>query len=179
MKIAIIGYSGSGKSTLAQALAVAYNAPALYLDQVHWLPGWVERPAAEEQGMVERFLDQQDSWVIDGNYPSLSYERRMAEADQIVFLNFSRWRCLARVARRYLENRGKTRLSMAADCLEKLDGEFIRWVLWDGRTRRKRDQYAALAARYPDKMVILRTPAQLDAFRRRSLAQRAAARRGR
>lgn len=48
MKIAIIGYSGSGKSTLAQALAVAYNAPALYLDQVHWLPGWVERPAAEE-----------------------------------------------------------------------------------------------------------------------------------
>ena len=68
MKIAILGTSGSGKSTLAKQLGEQCGAPVLHLDAVHFLPGWVERAPEEEKTILSRFLDEHDSWVIDGNY---------------------------------------------------------------------------------------------------------------
>ena len=100
MRIAVIGYSGSGKSTLAARLGAAYGVPVLHLDSVHWLPGWVERPREEEKALVRAFLDQNASWVIDGNYSTLYYEERLEKADRIVFLNFNRFICLHRAAKR-------------------------------------------------------------------------------
>ena len=79
MKIAVIGYSGSGKSTLAAALGKEYGADVLHLDSVHFLPGWKERPDEEKRRVVEAFLDSHDSWVIDGTYTKLFYERRTEE----------------------------------------------------------------------------------------------------
>ena len=85
MKVAIIGHSGCGKSTIAAWIAKKRRLPLLHLDKVHWLPGWIERPKEEEQKIVREFLDSHDSWVIDGNYHSMEYERRMQEADRISF----------------------------------------------------------------------------------------------
>ena len=51
MKIAILGTSGSGKSTLAKRLGETYGLPVLHMDTVHFLPGWVERPFAEEEAL--------------------------------------------------------------------------------------------------------------------------------
>ncbi len=65
MKVAIIGYSGCGKSTLAKYIGKKCKVPVLHLDQVHWLPGWQERGQADSEGMVEKFLDENSSWVID------------------------------------------------------------------------------------------------------------------
>ena len=62
------------------------------------------------------------------------YEEKMQQADQIIFLNFSAWNCLLRAFKRYLKYRGKVRESMAAGCPEQFNWEFIRWILWDGRT---------------------------------------------
>ena len=56
MKIAILGTSGSGKSTLAKRLGERYGLPVLHMDTVHFLPGWVERPFAEEEAIVRQFL---------------------------------------------------------------------------------------------------------------------------
>ena len=53
MKIAILGTSGSGKSTLAKRLGERYGLPVLHMDTVHFLPGWVERPFAEEEARSE------------------------------------------------------------------------------------------------------------------------------
>ena len=86
MKIAVIGYSGAGKSTLAAALGEKYSADVLHLDCVHFLPGWEIRSKEEKEELVRAFLDGHSEWVIDGNYTKLSFERRMLEADMIVFL---------------------------------------------------------------------------------------------
>ena len=109
MKIAVLGYSGAGKSTLARALASALDIPCLHLDQVHWLPGWTERAREESRQMVKDFLDQNSSWVIDGNYKSFCYEQRLEQADHIVFLNFPRLRCLWRAWRRSIRYRDRSR----------------------------------------------------------------------
>ena len=119
MKIAILGTSGSGKSTLAQKLGAAYNAPVLHLDAVHFLPGWVERPQEEMQALVQQFMDTHDSWVIDGHYSNVCYDRRLEEADQIIVLCFNRFVCLWRVICRWWENRGRVRSSSAPGCEEK------------------------------------------------------------
>lgn len=164
MKIAIIGYSGSGKSTLAEALGALYRAEVMHLDCVHFLPGWREREASEEQAIVARFLDTHDAWIIDGNYGKLLYERRLFEADKIIFLNFNRFSCLCRVLKRRLKYKGKTRASMAEGCEEKMDWEFIKWILRNGRTRQLKERYASVCARYKEKTAVISAQRELDAF---------------
>ena len=167
MKIVIRGYSGSGKSTLARRLAEQYGIPVLHLDRVHWTQNWTERDDAEKRQIVRDFLDGNDSWVIDGNYSSLYQERRLEEADQILLLLFDRFTCLHRVLRRYRRYKGKTRPDMGEGCEERVDAAFLRWVLWEGRSRKIRQNYAQIAAQYSEKTVILRNQRELDAWMRR------------
>ncbi len=94
MKIVVNGYSGSGKSTLARRLGELYQIPVLHLDTVHWLPGWEEKAEEQERSEVRAFMDRNASWVIDGNYRKLEYERRLQEADRIIFMDFNRFSCL-------------------------------------------------------------------------------------
>ena len=162
MKIAILGTSGSGKSTLAQTLGRKSGAAVLHLDTVHFLPGWVERPPDEENALVRQFLDTHTSWVIDGNYTKICYDRRMAEADQIIVLWFGRFTCLRRVIARWWANRGRVRSSSAPGCEEQIDLDFIRWVLYQGRSPQKREQMLRLGQQYPEKFVFLQNQRQLE-----------------
>ncbi|MEY8463014.1 DNA topology modulation protein [Streptococcus merionis] len=164
MKIAIIGYSGSGKSTLAQKLAQHYQIPKLHLDTLQFLPGWQERPKKLLCQDLARFLDTNDSWVIDGNYSFAHYERRMEEADQIIFLNFNRFNALWRAFKRAIKHRNKTRDSMAAGCPEKFDWEFIRWILWDGRSKQAKTRYHKLSENFPEKVIVLRNQREMNHF---------------
>lgn len=163
MKIAIVGYSGSGKSTLARALGQKYGAEVLHLDGVQFKPGWECRPEEEQAAMVEDFLNTHDSWVIDGNYSGLSYDRRMREADQIILLLFNRFASLRRVTKRYRQFRNTARPELPG-CQEKLDREFILWVLRDGRTKRARERYRNVAKTYAHKAVILKNQRQINRF---------------
>lgn len=163
MKLAVIGYSGAGKSTLAKALGQRCGCGVLHLDQVQFTANWKDRDRAEALAMVERFMER-DAWVIDGNYTAFLQARRLAEADQIVFLNFGRWTCLFRVFQRYRQFRRRTRDDMAEGCIEKLDAEFIWWVLRDGRTPEKRRQFDEIVSRYSEKVVILRDQSELDRY---------------
>ena len=164
MKIAVIGYSGSGKSTLAAALGEKYSTDVLHLDCVHFLPGWEIRPKEEKDEAVSSFLDSHTEWVIDGNYTKLSYERRMSEADRIIFLNFNRFNCFFRAYGRYLKFHGRSRRSIAEGCNEKFDLEFAKWILWKGRTGAARQRYAELEKRYPEQFTMIRNQRELDRF---------------
>ncbi|MCI8770072.1 MAG: AAA family ATPase [Lachnospiraceae bacterium] len=163
-KIAIIGYSGSGKSTLAQKLGKKYNCDVLYLDCVHWLPGWKERQKEDTKKIVSDFLDTHPSWVIDGNYKSVCFNRRMEEASHIIFLKFPIHICLYRAVKRYFTYRGQSRFSMADGCNEKIDKEFLWWIIHEGRDKTHQKRYQKLYEKYPKKLIVLKNPRAVKKF---------------
>lgn len=164
MKIAILGYSGSGKSTLAKELAAYYEAPVLFLDTVQFLPNWAERDQEEGRSIVFKFMQDNESWVIDGNYSGFLQKERLEQADRILLLTFPRWLCFYRALKRYFDNRNKTRESMATGCIEKMDLKFIWWILYGGRTKKRRDHYKGIASLYGDKALVLKSPRQVTAY---------------
>lgn len=168
MKIEIMGYSGSGKSTLCRKLAELYQVPAMHIDSVHFLSNWEVRPEEEKQNIVTTFLNSNsDGWIIDGNYTKLSYKRRVEEADVVIQLLFGRLNCLFRCFKRFHTYKGKSRPDMAAGCNEKMDWEFIKWILWEGRSRKAQDRYKQIQKQYPDKVVVIRNQKQLNEYMRK------------
>ena len=167
MKIAVLGYSGSGKSTLADILAKRYALPCLHLDSVFWSAGWTEREHAEALRMVSDFL-QKDHWVIDGNYRSLFQKERLADADQILLLQFPRFLCLYRAFKRFFQNRGTTRPDMAEGCSEKIDAEFVWWILYKGRRKAVWERYRKIREQYPGKVQVLKSSRQMKRYLNRS-----------
>ena len=164
MKIAVMGHSGAGKSTLARELDRRYGCPVLHLDQVQFLPGWEERDREEACALVEDFLDRHDSWVIDGSYPSLCQQRRLREADQVLFLDYGRWTCLFRALGRLWRYRGRARPDMAEGCPERIDGAFLRWLLWEGRTVQRRQRHRQALAQCGGRAIVIKDQRQLDRY---------------
>ncbi|MGX6961253.1 DNA topology modulation protein [Vagococcus xieshaowenii] len=163
MKIAIIGYSGSGKSTLAKAISQKINIPLLHLDTVQFEANWQERDNKEANTIVKQFMAQKD-WIIDGNYSKFFKEERLEKADTIIILAFSRWACLKRVIKRYFKYRKTSRPDMAEGCREKLDGEFIWWVLYRGRKKQPMKDFIKIQQIYSDKTIILHNQQELDDY---------------
>ena len=164
MKIAVMGYSGSGKSTLAKALGKKHGCEVLHLDTVQFLPNWVIRPRDEAKAQVRSFLDSHTDWVIDGNYSKWYREERVESADMVVLMLFPRFVSLWRCYRRYRKYRNTTREDMAQGCNEKLDWEFITWILWKGRTKKARQYYRELSKRQDKHIVVLKSQRDIDSF---------------
>lgn len=163
MKIAVMGYSGSGKSTLTKQLAERYQLPYLYLDTVWFRENWQERGLEEARAQTAAFLRKKD-WVIDGNYGKLYREERLEQADLVVYLAFPRLLCLFRAFRRHRMYRGRRRESAAVGCEEKMDAEFIWWILYQGRRPAIRAQRHAWEKQYGAKMVVLKSPRALKSW---------------
>lgn len=163
MKIAVLGYCGAGKSTLARALGERYGLPVLHFDTTQFTPNWQERDRDEAHRMVHAFMENPE-WVIDGNYTKFEFERRLEEADKIIMVDLPRLACLVRAWKRYFRYRGKSRPDMAEGCDEKMDLEFMWWILWKGRTRRKRERHRAIQAAYPEKTVVLKSQRDIDRY---------------
>ena len=136
-KIMIIGGSGAGKSTLAKNLDTLLNIPVYHLDAYYWKPGWQSIERTEIKRLQQSFVAE-DSWIIDGNY-SATMDIRLQAADTVIFLNYSTTRRLFRVIKRRIQYNGKTRPDMGKDCPEKIDWEFLNWVI-----RFKKDKVPAI-----------------------------------
>lgn len=163
MKIAILGFSGSGKSTMAKNFGKYYDIPVLHLDTVKFLPNWVDRDREEGRSIVWGFM-KNDSWVIDGNYSDFYQKERLEQADKIIFLDFSRRVCMYRALKRYFKNRNTTREDMAKGCIEKMDLEFIWWILHEGRTKEKKGSYKQIQKEFQDKITVLKNPKEVELF---------------
>lgn len=130
MNILVLGCSGGGKSTTARKLAQILNLRIVHLDLLFWKPGWVARDVDETTELVKKELEI-DGWVIDGNH-HFCYLQRVENADILVWVDISRWRCLFNVCFRVLKYRGKVRPSMTEGCDEKVDVEFLSYI-WNFR----------------------------------------------
>ena len=160
-----MGYNGSGKSTLARALGRRYGCPVLYLDTIQFEANWRERDRREAEALATAFLNENESWVIDGSYMHrFSFQRRCEEADWIIQLLLPRRACLCQAVKRYFQNRGKVRDSMAAGCVEKFDFEFLCWLLWEGRTAARREEFQRIAVQYPEKVRVCLSPREAAAL---------------
>lgn len=168
MKIAILGYSGSGKSTLAKFLGETYKIPVLHLDTVQFIEDWEERNYEEGLAIVAKIMAE-DNWVIDGNYTKFYQAERLAAADQIIFVQFSRWATLKRIIQRRIKYHKQSRPDMAEGCDEKLDWEFLWWVVYEGRTKERREHYQAIEQGYADKCLTIKNQKELDAFYQKTL----------
>lgn len=164
MKILIIGYSGGGKSTLANFLSDYYSIPKLHLDQVYFLPNWRPRPEEEFNQAIKTFLASHQDWVIDGVYSRFLFKERLDAADQIIFLDFSRWTAFVRLLKRFLTYHGKTRPSAPVGCKEKFDWAFIKFVLLTSRKPKRQELYSEISLNYPNKFVTISNQKELDGF---------------
>jgi hypothetical protein len=53
---------------------------------------------------------------------------------------------------------------MADNCPEKMDMEFIKWILLDGRSKEKKEEYAETIRKYNEKTIILRNKKEVASF---------------
>ena len=126
-RILVLGNSGSGKSTLTRQLSVALGLPAVHLDAFFWRPGWTETPRDEWDARMPE-LCAGERWVQDGNY-ARSLPQRLGRADTVVLFDRPTVVCLWRVVCRWWQYRGVSRPDLAPGCPEKIDLDFIGWVL--------------------------------------------------
>ncbi len=138
-RIMVVGISaGAGKSTFARRLGEILGFPVVHLDTLYWKPGWVEAPVQEFRAAQEKAV-QEESWIMEGNY-SDTFEIRMRCADTLIYLELPLYVCLFRVMKRRVMNAGKTRPDMTPGCKEKIDWDFLKFILTTYYPRKKKMQ---------------------------------------
>jgi adenylate kinase family enzyme len=90
VKVAVIGNAGGGKSTMARALATARHLPYHAVDKLQWRPGWTPVPEEEFTQAHEAILAT-ERWIIDGWGPRAAIEKRLDQADTIIFVDHPLW----------------------------------------------------------------------------------------
>ncbi len=100
-KIVIFGNSGSGKSTLAKSLEKDRNLTHLDLDTLAWESGKnpTRKPLLESYNIIEGFIRDNDSWVIEGCYSDL-IEHVIPFVSEVIFLNPTTQQCIANARNR-------------------------------------------------------------------------------
>ncbi|MEM9356394.1 MAG: DNA topology modulation protein FlaR [Pseudomonadota bacterium] len=126
-RIMVIGGSRSGKSTLAQRIGAITGLPVIHVDKMYWKAGWVLREANETKRLVIEAA-REETWILDGNNSS-TFQQRADRADAIIFLDLPTWLRFTRVVWRTVAYYGRSRPDMTEGCTERLDYDFMKWVL--------------------------------------------------
>ena len=98
-RIIIIGTTGAGKSTLGRKLAAKHGLAYTDLDDLHWLPGWQERPRDDFNAKLKEAVTPA-GWVLAGNYMSRVPEIAWPLADTLIWLDIPFWPNFLALAKR-------------------------------------------------------------------------------
>ena len=100
-RIAIFGRAG--KSSLGEAIATHRNVPHIDIDDIHHMPGWIERPTEGIRQIIEARMDAAtEGWVYNGNHRPVR-EVVMARADTVIIIDLPWPIMLARYFKRSLK----------------------------------------------------------------------------
>ena len=127
-RIAIIGMPGAGKSTVARFLGGLLGLPVEHVDLHYWKAGW-QKHTAEEWAAIHVQLISQPQWIIEGCALKSSFLERVSAADLVVYLRFSRIRCLWHVIKRAVLSRFYQIPDQPVDCPHYLPWRLIKY-LW-------------------------------------------------
>ncbi|MYL31771.1 topology modulation protein [Halobacillus halophilus] len=165
-RVMIVGVSsGVGKSTLAREMGKRLDLPVHHLDTLHWEPGWKEAEpdvfAARQKAVAAG-----DKWIIEGNYRP-TYDIRAARADTIVYVELPLRVCLYRVVKRWWKFRGRSRPDLGPGCEERLDYDFLKFIVttYHRRKREMQERLLSFQLENPSSEVIqIRSQRETAAF---------------
>jgi len=130
-RIWITGSSGSGKTTLANTIGRKLNIPVYYNDKIYWMENWQERPANEQIEIATK-ISEKDKWIYEGNrLGDCKKDGRFNRCDTIIFLEMNRLICLYRFIRRYYQHKGTARPGISEGCIERIDMDIVKYILFD------------------------------------------------
>lgn len=98
-KILITGTTCTGKTTLGRKLSAKTSIPQLDLDDIHFLPNWVEKESDVFIQDVNIALENHQNWIVTGSYQSLLKDTVWQQATLIVWLDYP----LHLILRRYFK----------------------------------------------------------------------------
>jgi len=157
--------SGVGKSTFARRLGDILKIDVYHLDTMYWKTGWIEASLDEFRSVQEKIVEN-GQWIIEGNYTN-TYDVRVERADTIIYLELPLYVCLYRVFKRFFQHIGKTRPDMTIGCNEKLDWQFIKFILTTYKNRKTvmRERLEYFANTDPrNKIYILKSKSEIQEY---------------
>ena len=160
-RILVIGCPGSGKTRLAKLLGEKLDLPVVHLDNLWWTDGWQNVSREEFDARLEEVLEG-ERWIIDGNF-SRTMPLRLQHCDTIVYLDYSRWQCLAGMTQRVIANYGKSRPDMGGNCPERFDPEFVKFI-WNFNKNNRSMNYTWIAQAKHAKAIVLKNRKEAKRF---------------
>ncbi len=125
-RVLVIGCAGAGKSTFSKKLAQNTGLPLVFLDQLFWQEGWIEKGKRLFVSEISDLISK-ENWIMDGNYKG-TLRLRLTRADTVIFLDLGRTRCLWHVFTRTIKTLGKVRDDMPDGCPERFDWKFTKHI---------------------------------------------------
>ena len=98
----IIGGNGCGKTTLAKKLADKLQLPLTHIDVLYWKDNWQVVPNEEFDSLLMQEVTK-PRWIIDGNN-TRTIPMRLKYCDTVIFMDFSRIRCIYGAIKRIIQN---------------------------------------------------------------------------
>lgn len=92
------GVTGSGKTVLARRISDLLGLELVLVDDLCWLPGWVQRTEGEQRRLLTEVCER-EAWVLDSAW-GVWTDAALSRAELVVALDYPRWLSLARLLRR-------------------------------------------------------------------------------
>jgi adenylate kinase family enzyme len=157
----IIGGNGSGKTTLAKVLSNKLKLPLIHLDVLYWRDNWQNASKEEFEELLLQEVTQ-PKWIIDGNH-GRTIPLRMKYCDTVIYLDFSRIKCIYGVIKRVIKNYGKSRPDMGGYCPERFDFDFLKNV-WNFNKKNRKRYYDSINNQNHINTIILKSRKQEEKF---------------
>lgn len=87
-KIIITGTTCTGKTTLGRKLSKEISIPQIDLDDLHFLPNWVEKERGVFVEDVNNEIKKTTQWIVTGSYQTLLKDTVWQEATVIIWLDY-------------------------------------------------------------------------------------------
>ena len=175
-RIHVIGNTSSGKSTLGAQLASAIGVPAVELDALNWLPGWVGLNATDPAEFERRIAEATsgDGWVVAGSYSNFSEKVFWDRLQTVVWLDLPLPLILRRVITRSWR-RSRRRELLWGTNYERFWPQLAVWrkedsLVWWAVTQQRRKRRSILAKMADPRWAHIRfirltSEREVDAFR--------------